>query len=64
MNEELKLPICPQCHETKTVLEIKGLSTLLYVHDVYPWFKCSSCEIKWHAKEGVREKGDDRPCWL
>lgn len=24
MNEELKLPICPQCHETKTVLEIKG----------------------------------------
>ncbi len=60
--EEYKLPICPRCHDTQKV-EVMNVCTLLYVHVAYDWFECKECGVKWHAKEGLREKDDDRPCY-
>ena len=61
LDERYKLPICPRCNSTK-VKELRVLS-LLYVHEVYPWFECPTCGIKWHASQGIREKGDQTPCF-
>lgn len=61
-NETLKLPICPKCHDTKSV---KGMlmPVLLIVRDIYPWYECANCEIKWNVREGIRSKDDQRPCF-
>lgn len=59
--ENLKLPICPKCGNTKTVEEMNVLE--LYVHTSYEWYQCNHCHIKWHAKEGIREPDDNRPCF-
>lgn len=60
--DNLKLPLCPKCNETKYVEEI-NCSMLLYVHDYYPWYKCNICGIKWHAEFGVRKPNDTRQCF-
>jgi len=35
--ENLKLPICPKCCDTKNVIKI-NVYTLLYTHVTYPWY--------------------------
>ncbi len=62
ISESLKLPICPRCHDTHDVVEMDVL-ILLYVHEVYPWYFCKACSIRWHAKEGIREASDTQPCF-
>ncbi len=60
--ENLKLPVCPKCCDTKDVEEM-DVVILCNIIASYPWFRCKTCGIKWHAKEGIREKEDARPCF-
>jgi hypothetical protein len=50
MSENLKLPICPKCNDTKNVYE---LSTRRLDMSSTEW-NCSECKIKWHT---VFERG-------
>lgn len=60
--ENLKLPVCPKCSDTKYVQKM-NVPILLVVHDSYPWFECSKCEVRWNARDGIRIKEDARHCY-
>ncbi len=43
MSQNLRLPICPKCHETKFVQTLKTIHLSVYSER----YKCTSCEIQW-----------------
>ena len=46
MCENLRLPICPKCYETKTVTDGVCLWPHAGLH-----FHCTSCDITWNCEE-------------
>jgi hypothetical protein len=57
MPENLKLPICPRCNETKTVKSHNSYSTKMSPRD-YNYYSCSACKIDWNYWAGIHEKQD------
>ena len=57
MPENLKLPICPRCHETKTVKSHNSYSTKMSPRD-YNYYSCDVCKIDWNYWAGIHEKQD------
>lgn len=52
--QNLKLPLCPKCSNTKHVTEsLMSKYTLAVILDTIYW--CSDCDIEWN-KYGIREK--------
>jgi len=45
--QNLKLPLCPKCLDTKCVNEI----FLSCVVGAYPTYRCKTCNILWEANE-------------
>lgn len=44
MSENLKLPICPKCNDTKNVYEMPAVRLVTSYSTEY---SCSECKIKW-----------------
>lgn len=57
MPENLKLPICPRCNETKTVKSHNSYSTKMSPRD-YNYYSCSACKIDWNYWAGIHDKQD------
>jgi hypothetical protein len=51
MSENLKLPICPKCNDTKSVYELPAVRLIPSYSTEYG---CSECKIKWYT---VFERG-------
>ena len=61
MTENLKLPICPRCNETKNIKSTEFKSTKLVPYGDYSYYSCPSCNIEWNYWDGIIDnniKGD------
>ena len=60
MSQNLKLPICPRCHETKGVKTTEFKETKLS-YGPSNYYSCPSCNIEWSYWSGIHDynnKGD------
>ncbi len=57
IGENLKLPICPKCRDTKNIEEGHQMTR------EYPYYSCPKCEIGWNAKFGIYDEKLDVYHW-
>lgn len=57
LREQLKLPICPRCGETKGVTNDVHQATKITM-DIGTYFHCPRCKIDWNYNFGIKERGD------
>lgn len=57
MSQNLKLPICPRCHETKGIKTTEFKSTKL-TYEPSNYYSCPSCNIEWNYWDGIRDNND------
>lgn len=61
MTQNLKLPICPRCHETKEIISYDYNDTKMSFH-FGPAFHCKLCNISWKYDKGIMEGKPCFPC--
>lgn len=61
MPQNLKLPICPRCNETKEIISYDYNDTKMSFH-IGPAFHCKLCNISWKYDKGIMEGKPCFPC--
>lgn len=54
-NDDLLLPICPKCNDTKNVTKQEYGAIPLIPIRLYPYYECSVCAIEWNVRDGISE---------